>query len=407
MIRYLLYTFLCCASQVSLYAIEPSSGFEFERDRRSVVIPIEVRNNLAVVPVSINERGPFYFILDTGVRTTILTEPMLAHLLDLDFDDFIYIYGLGGEGIVQAALSTGVDIRLPGIRGKNMNMLIIPEDLLKFSEVFGFPVYGILGYDFFKAFPVEINYANSRMRVYRDADYRIGRRSHEIPMQLVNGKPYVEATLVGNHGDTLTTNLLLDLGASHPVYLNRSYISMSDKTLTSFLGKGISGNLMGEVGRVDQFIIGDIEINDPLVFYPDAEFLVFYDQEIDWEGLIGGAIINRFNIIIDYQSEKIVLQPGRNFSKPFSSGLSGIEIVARGNYLDQFIIHYVRPGSVSYEAGILPGDQIVQINQLRQHELNMEDILDIITMREGYPVLMVIKRGDIYHRKQFRLREDL
>ncbi len=391
---------------VSLSAREPSE-FEFERDRRSVIVPIEVRNNLAVVPVSINERGPFYFILDTGVRTTILTEPMLAHLLDLEFDEFVYIYGLGGEGIVQAALSTDVDLRLPGIRGKNMNMLIIPEDLLKFSEVFGFPVYGILGYDFFKNFPVEINYANSRMRVHRDPDYRIRRRSHVIPMQLVNGKPYVEVSLVGHNGDTLTTNLLLDLGASHPVYLNRNYISMSEKTISSFLGKGISGNLMGEVGRINQFIIGDVKIDDPLVFYPDTEFLVFYDQEINWEGLIGGAIINRFNIIIDYPSEQIVLQPSRNFSKPFSSGLSGIEIVARGDYLDQFIIHYVRPGSVSYEAGILPGDQIVQINHLRHYELNMEDILDIITIRERYPISMIIKRGDTYHRKEFRLREDL
>lgn len=407
LMRYLLVILLLTLPLPIIFANEGVSRFEFERDRRDVIIPIEVRNNLAVVPISINERGPFYFILDTGVRTTILTEPMLAHLLDLDFDEFIYIYGLGGEGIVEAVMATGVDIRLPGIRGENMNLIVIPEDLLKFSEVFGFPVYGILGYDFFKDFPVEINYANQRMRVFREPEYRIRRRSHVVPMQLVNGKPYVEVSLVGNNGDTLTTNLLLDLGASHPIYLNRNYISMSDKTMSSFLGKGISGNLMGEVGRIDEFIIGDVHIQDPLVFYPDTEFLIFYDQEIEWEGLIGGAIINRFNIIIDYPSEQIVLRPSRNFSKPFSSGLSGIEIVARGDYLDQFIIHYVRPGSVAYESGILPGDQIIQINHLRRHELNMEDILDIITLRQGYPINMTIKREDQYFRKQFRLREDL
>lgn len=371
------------------------------------MIPIEVRNNLAVVPVHIQEHGPFYFILDTGVRTTILTEPMLANLLELDFTEFIYIYGLGGEGIVEAVLSTDVDIRLPGIHGKNMNLIVIPEDILRFSEVFGFPVYGILGYDFFKDFPVEINYANERMRVYREPDYRIGRKSHVVPMELVNGKPYVEVSLIGNSGDTLTTNLLLDLGASHPIYLNRDYISMSDKTISSFIGMGIGGNLMGEVGRIDQFIIGDVHIKDPLVFYPDAEFLVFNDQEIEWEGLIGGAIINRFNIIIDYISEQIVLRPGRNFSKPFNSGLSGIEIVAKGDKLDQFMIHYVRPGSTAYEAGILPGDQIIQINHLRRHELDMEYILDIISLREGYPISITIMREGQFFRKYFRLREDL
>ncbi len=405
--RYLLAIILYIFSFPGLSANEGVSGFQFERNRRSVMMPIEVRNNLAVVPVYIQEHGPFYFILDTGVRTTILTEPMLANMLGLDFTEFIYIYGLGGEGIVEAVLSTDVDIRLPGIRGENMNLIVIPEDILNFSEVFGFPVYGIIGYDFFKDFAVEINYANERMRVYREPDYRIRRKSHVVPMQLVNGKPYVEVALVGHSGDTLTTNLLLDLGASHPIYLNRSYMSMSDKTISGFLGKGIGGNLMGEIGRIDKFIIGDAQIKEPLVFYPDAEFLVLNDQEIEWEGLIGGAIISRFNIIIDYPSEQIVLRPGRNFSKPFNSGLSGIEILAKGDHLDQFMIHYVRPGSAAYEAGILPGDQIIHINHLRKHELDMEYILDLISLREGYPISMTVMREGQFYRKFFRLREDL
>ncbi len=382
-------------------------GFRFERDRPSVTIPIEVRNNLAVVPVSINERGPFYFILDTGVRTTILTEPMLAHLLDLEFEESIFIYGLGGEGIVSAALATGVDIRLPGIRGENMNMIVIPEDILRFSEVFGFPVYGILGYDFFKEFAVEINYANERMRLYRDQEYRIRRRSEIIPLRLVNGKPYVEVSIVGENRDTLNTYLLLDLGASHPIYLNRNYIHMSDRTINSFIGQGISGNLMGEVGRIKKIVIGETEIKEPLVFYPDADFLVFYDQEISWEGLIGGAIINRFNIIIDYHAEQLVLRPGKNFSKPFNTNISGIEVIAKGQYFNEFFVHYVRPGSAAYEAGLMAGDQIMQLNHLLGHQLNMEEILDILTFRQGYPVNMQVKRENSIYRKKFRLREDL
>lgn len=383
------------------------TGFRIETDRRNVTIPIEVRNNLAVVPVSINERGPFYFILDTGVRTTILTEPMLAHLLDLEFEESIYIYGLGGEGIVAAALATGVDIRLPGIRGENMNLIVIPEDILMFSEVFGFPVYGILGYDFFKEFAVEINYNNERMRLHRDQDYRIGRRSEVIPFRLINGKPYVEVSIVGENSDTLTTHLLLDLGASHPIYLNRNYIHMSDRTISSFIGKGISGNLMGEVGRAKKLIIGETEIIEPLVFYPDADFLVFYDQEINWEGLIGGSIINRFNIIIDYKAEHLVIRQGRNFSKPFNTNLSGIEIIAKGQYFNEFYVHYVRPGSAAYEAGILAGDQVMQLNHLLGHQLNMEEILDVLTFRQGFPINMQVKRDTSIMRKNFRLREDL
>ncbi len=404
--RYILIYIILIAFFLPIVSGE-ESGFRFETNRRNVTIPIEVRNNLAVVPVSINERGPFYFILDTGVRTTILTEPMLAHLLDLEFDESIFIYGLGGEGIVAAALATGVDIRLPGIRGDNMNLIVIPEDILMFSEIFGFPVYGILGYDFFKEFAVEINYNNERMRLHRNQDYRISRRSEVVPFRLVNGKPYVEVSIVGENSDTLTTHLLLDLGASHPIYLNRNYIHMSDRTISSFIGKGISGNLMGEVGRAKKMIIGETEIKEPLVFYPDADFLVFYDQEISWEGLIGGSIINRFNIIIDYSAEQLVLHPGRHFSKPFNTNLSGIEIISRGQYFNEFFVHYVRPGSAAYEAGVLAGDQIMRLNHLLGHQLNMEEILDILTFRKGYFINMQVKRDNSIMKKNFRLREDL
>ncbi len=392
---------------IPLHVSANGDGFSFIRDRRSISMSIKVRNNLAVVPLYINDRGPFYFILDTGVRTTILTEPVLAHLLDLDMQESIYIYGLGGDGIVQAVLAKGVDIRLHGIRGKNMNLIVIPEDILMFSEIFGFPVYGVIGYDLFKNFAIEISYTNERMRVFRDANYRISRRSHEIPFELVNGKPYVSATIFGEEGDSLTTNLLLDLGASHPLYLNRSHNYLSDRTLNSFIGKGISGNLMGDIGRADKVRIGDIEIDNPLVFYPEREFLIFNELEINWQGLIGGSIIRRFNIIIDYPSEKLVLRPGRSFSDPFNTSLSGLEVVASGPQLNQFKIHYVRPGSAAYEAGVQSGDYIMQINHLSRHELNLDEILDAINLREGHQISMLVNRNGILLRKNFRLREDL
>ncbi len=392
---------------IPLHAVANGDGFSFSRDRRSISMPIKVRNNLAVVQLHINDRGPFYFILDTGVRTTILTEPMLAHLLDLNLQESIYVYGLGGDGIVEALVARGVDIRMHGLRGRNMNMIVIPEDILVFSEIFGFPVYGVIGYDLFKNFAIEISYTNERMRVFRDTNYRIGRRSQEIPFRLVNNKPYVSATIVGENGDSLTTNLLLDLGASHPIYLNRSHIQLSDHTINSFIGKGISGNLMGNIGRADKILIGDVAVDNPLVFYPEREFLVFNEVEINWQGLIGGAIIKRFNIIIDYPSEKIVLRPGRNFSEPFNTSLSGLEVIASGPQLNRYKIHYVRPGSAAYEAGIQPGDYIVQLNHLSRSELNLDEILDAINLREGHQISMLINRDGLILRKNFRLREDL
>lgn len=404
---------IICFLILIFISLIPSGGragdatFRFNRDRRFVSIPIQVRNNLAVMPLYINERGPFYFILDSGVNTTILTEPMIAHLLRLEIHDNILIYGLGGEGIVEAALASNVKISMRGITGENLNMIVIPENILSFSEVFGFPVYGIIGYDFLKNFPVEISYANQSLRVYQEPNYRIDRRSKVIPFQLVNGKPYLESTIVGINGDSLTTYLLLDLGASHPLYLNKEYLTLSDRTISGFLGKGISGNLLGKIGRVNKLIIGDTYVKEPLVSYPDSEFLEFYGQAINWEGIIGGGIIKRYDVILDYPSEHVVLRRSQYYSEPFRTSLSGLEVVARGANMRKFMVHYVRPGSAGYEAGILSGDQIVALNMKSHHQLTLEDILDALSAREGRQISMVLVRDEEILRKRFRLREDL
>lgn len=46
-------------------------GFTIADGRQRVDIPIEVVNNLIVVPVILNETLPLKFIVDTGVRTAI------------------------------------------------------------------------------------------------------------------------------------------------------------------------------------------------------------------------------------------------------------------------------------------------------------------------------------------------
>ncbi len=383
------------------------SGFRFERNRRSVVIPIQVQNNLAVIPIYINNRGPFHFILDSGVNTTILTEPILSNYLDLHFGESILVYGLGGEGIVEAAKAVNVTFAMRGITAKNMNMLVLPENLLSFSEVFGFPVYGIIGHDFLKNFPVRINYANETIKIYRESDYRVSRRSQTIPIRLINGKPYVESTIIGTNGDTLTTHLLFDLGASQPLYLNKEYIALSEHVINGYLGKGISGNLLGRLGRVERLIIGDTHIKEPIVSYPDGRFLEFHGQMVDWEGIIGGGIIKRYEVLLDYQEEKLILRRGQNHGKPFNTSLSGIEVIARGPDMRKFTVHYIRPGSAGYEAGLLAGDQIIALNMYNYRELSLDTIYDTLTSGTGRRISIMVLRDNQVLRKRFRLREDL
>ena len=60
-------------------------GFSLPDGKSKVQFPIEIYNNLIVVPVILNHQLPLKFILDTGVRTSILTEKAYSDILNLPY----------------------------------------------------------------------------------------------------------------------------------------------------------------------------------------------------------------------------------------------------------------------------------------------------------------------------------
>ncbi len=385
-----------------------STGFEFNTNRRSVRLPTRIVNKMVVVPMQINDSPPLNFILDTGVSTTILTEPFLAHLLEIPLADRVHIIGLGQDGIVEAARARGLTFSMHGITGENMDLIIIPEGVLNFSEVFGFPVHGILGYDFFSRFPVRINYRNETVRVFRQPNYRIRRNSEILPLEMEDSKPYVYLQLKGdkNHRED-SVRLLLDIGATNPLFLNHDYTHLTEKTVPAYLGMGISGRQMGKFGRLQEVKLGRFAINSPLVAFPEKSFLTVAQHQWEWEGILGAGILSRFHIIIDYPSQQVVLRKNVTFNRPFYISPSGIEVVAKGRNYDIFEITHVREKSVAYEQDMQRGDTIISVNRITAPRLRMDDILEILNQEPGTLVYLEILRDNRILNKTLRLRKDL
>ena len=106
-------------------------GFSITEGRSKVKIPIEIYNNLIVVPVMLNGRLPLKFILDTGVRTTILTDKTFSDFLHMTYARKYTISGPGGQKLIDAYIANNVTIDMYGVHGEGHAMLVLDKDYLE------------------------------------------------------------------------------------------------------------------------------------------------------------------------------------------------------------------------------------------------------------------------------------
>src|SRR6185295_927189 len=133
-------------------------GFSLANGATKAEIPIEIHNNLVIVPVILNNQLPLKFIVDTGVRTTILTEKIYSDILRLAYSKKFTISAPGGLNTVNAYIANNVTIDMPGVHGRGHAMLVLENDFLELRSSLGSEVHGILGYELFSRFVVKIDY---------------------------------------------------------------------------------------------------------------------------------------------------------------------------------------------------------------------------------------------------------
>src|SRR6478609_5057821 len=197
-------------------------GFALSDGKTRVTIPIEIQNNLIIVPIVLNRQIPLKFILDTGVRTAILTEKTFSDILNLPYSRKYSISGPGGAKVVDAFITNNVTLDLPGVHGEGHALLVLDQDYLELRNYLGTDVHGILGYELFSRFIVKIDYAKKTMTLSLPEKFHPGKRYQEIPMLVEDTKPFILTSLDLSPTSSMTAKLLMDTGASHGLMLEPS-----------------------------------------------------------------------------------------------------------------------------------------------------------------------------------------
>ncbi len=388
-------------------------GFSLPEGKSKVQFPIEIYNNLVVVPIILNHQLPLKFILDTGVRTSILTEKAYSDILNLPYSRKLVISGPGEERLVVAYVTNNVSLDMPGVQGRGHAMLVLEEDYLELRNYLGTDVQGILGYELFSRFIIQVDYERKLLTLMLPHRFKEKKKFTWIPAQIQDTKPYITANLQLNDTTSISARLLVDSGASHGLFLEASSsnkITIPARHVSSIIGRGLGGEITGQIGKIKSINLGNFQIPDVITNFPDPE--TYLDTlktslSVFRNGSLGGEILSRFTVIYNFPGEKIYLKKNASFKKKFYFSLSGLTIRAKGSRLKNFEITSLRENSEAYKAGVQVGDRIISINGILASDLNLNVVNAFLNSKPGRRIVLQLERGNEKLKKEFRLVDPL
>jgi len=414
-------------------------------DINKQTISFKLLSNLIVFPIEVNGKE-LNFILDSGVGSTILFNLNNQDSLKLFNIEKIKLRGLGMDDAVDAILSNGNKFKLNNIVSNNQKLYVISNDNFDLSSKMGITIHGIIGYEIFKDFIIKINYGTKKLTFYEPDGYTYSKckKCETFNLQFYMLKPYINAVVKIDEGSTsIPVKLLIDSGGSDSMWLFENThpdILSPTKYFHDFLGEGLSGSIYGKRSKINSLSLGNFELINPTVSYPDslaiAEALNFKERN----GSLGANILKRFTVIFDYNNDKITLKKGSNFKEPFRYNMSGIELVYNGkilvkekdngaikmedsdlnsnfkvtfDYNYKFVfkptyrIEKLRKDSPAERAGLMQGDILIKINGKYTFDLKLEEIVENFFQKENSKIDVVVERNGKDYQYRFRLEDIL
>lgn len=369
--------------------------FEFSGKRSRALIPFTKARGLVVLPVKINGKGPFNFILDSGVGNMVITNPKLKDSLNLQYLRKIKLAGLGEGSDIDAFSSPFLNVKIAGVQAISISAAVLDDDIFNLSSYAGIQVDGLIGYDFFKSFLVRIDFEDSILKVYKNQVTRLIKKGHKIPISIENNKPYIDVLVDAGAEKKIPLKMLLDSGSGNPLSLesyNNGNFPLPDKFVMANLGVGLSGIIRGFKGRVDRIKIGKFHLDKVVASYPYYEDIAAKITSVKRNGSIGNTLLKKFDVLFDYQNSCIYLRPSANFKEEFEFDMSGIELVAQGDNYNRYFVSRVERGSPADELGVQNGDELIGLNFNAVSKFTFEEVIKFLSSKDGRTIYIEFAR---------------
>jgi predicted aspartyl protease len=256
------------------------------------------RHGLHILPVTLDGRGPFDFILDTGAQLP-LVDPALADELGLQRDGSDEAHGAGGAVTIHYAKVGQLAV---GALARRNVQLAVSAEIERIAQAVRAPLRGAIGYGWLEAFQLRLDARASTLQLAQDGPVSASRvpfrLAHpERPLVLldvaVDGRPAVFALDTGASGTCISEELARRLG-----------LELSAPTKIT----GGGGQVPAKVSRLGRLEVAGARVEGLRVVVAGfvEQLASIVGAELD--GILGNDVLDEHVLVLDYPGSWLALE---------------------------------------------------------------------------------------------------
>jgi len=376
---------------------EDVRDFEFVDGGSSVDVPFEFIERHLFVNVAIDGDETLW-VLDTGASMTVLDE---AYAEQLGLETHGNLKGSGAGNVVEVSFTELPPYRVGEIRFEQQTVAVLDINSL-FRQTSEMEIGGILGYDFLSRFVAKVDYANEMLVFYDPASFEYEGDGVILDAPLRGGTFTVPVAVDGEHGGLWSVDLGAGGNSFHYPYAVEH--GLFEKPAIEAVGFGAGGRMNRRYSQFETIELAGFVLSDPRISIPWEETVGAFGAS-DITGNLGNTVFRHFVLYLDYERQRMIVEPGDDFDRAFPVDRSGLQFWVQDG---EYEVLHAAAGTPADRAGFRVGDVlrswngidvgyfdgIIAIRELLREEVGTEYRVEVL--RDGKSKTLKLKLKDLF-----------
>ena len=362
----------------------PAAPFQFAFSGNVAQVPVEISDHLVLVPIRVNGARPSWFLLDTMRPTSSLDDVRAVAL------------GLLSHGSAGSKVLSNAVLDFPSLKVSIPSLAL--DSFGDLSSRVGRAIQGILGADVLSHFTLVISYDRQTLQLYDPKSFQYKGAGIKSKMQTLDGVPALDVKFSVRHRGTLHGLFSIATAQAEAVQFYSSFaaahkFSELGEKMILFSPLDSPGDFDDHLGRIDSVQFGKITLQDPFAIFPGKSEHASAQLSSAVDGAIGGEILDRFTVVLDYPNQSVIFEPNPHFNDLFVADMSGLVLVATPPDFRAFGVSRVVEKSPAELAGIAVGDMLEKIDGNPASDYSLGDLRALFRQDGTEHTLTVLRNG--------------